>query len=158
MSTFFLNRLCKKFYFYFTWNNFQGKTISGKNTTEFIGNSFSVTQEEIYKLEWSTINVKKVCFIAKTKWLLYCCMLTLHYRIWIFVLDGHCLITKLSSVVSAEIEIKGEKIGERKKFRWNIKDASLFLTCLILVVHHECHLQWGHQILLPGERIRLVIH
>ena len=27
--------------------------------------------------------------------------------------DGHCLITKLSSVVSAEMEIKGEKIGEK---------------------------------------------
>ena len=26
---------------------------------------------------------------------------------------GHCLITKLSSVVSAEMEIKGEKIGEK---------------------------------------------
>ena len=39
--------------------------------------------------------------------------------------DGHCLITKLSSVVSAEIEIKGEKIGERKKFTNGIKMKAL---------------------------------
>ena len=51
-------------------------------------------------------------------------MLTLHYRIWIFVLDGHCLIRKLSSVVSAEIEIKGEKLGNDKVYEWNKNESS----------------------------------
>ena len=41
-------------------------------------------------------------------------MQKLYYRIWIFARDGHCLITKLSSAMSAEIKIKGEKIGECK--------------------------------------------
>ena len=53
-------------------------------------------------------------------------MLTLHYRIWIFrswwsLFDHKIVIT----VVSAEIEIKGEKIWGMKKFRNCIKMKAL---------------------------------